>query len=89
MSECNSIEPNEGTYYERNKDVILKRANNYYENDQKGLREQARGKYRNLYEEEKNKKREYGRKRCHNMFKEKKQELKEYQKSYRDTKNLK
>ena len=48
------------TYYQRNRDVILNRAKDYYENDNKRLREQARDKYRNL-SEEKNKKREYGK----------------------------
>ena len=42
--------------------MILNRAKDYYENDKKILREQARDKYRNLHEEDKNKKREYGRK---------------------------
>ena len=45
------------TYYQRNWDVILNRANNYYENDKERLKEQARGIYRNLSEEEKNRKR--------------------------------
>ena len=44
------------TYYQRNRDVILNRAKDYYENDKKRLREQARDKYRNLSEEEKIKK---------------------------------
>ena len=48
----------EKTYYQKIKDVILKRAKDYYENDKKRLREQARDKYRNLSEEDKNKKRE-------------------------------
>ena len=42
--------------------MILKRAKDYYENDKKRLREQARDKYRNLSEEEESKKREYGKK---------------------------
>ena len=46
----------------KNRDVILNRAKDYYENDKERLREQARDKYRNLFEEEKNKKREYGKK---------------------------
>ena len=50
------------TYHQRNRDVILNRAKDYYENDKERLREQARDKYRNLSEEEKNKKREYGKK---------------------------
>ena len=38
------------TYYQRNQDVILNRAKDYYENDKERLREQARSKYRNLSE---------------------------------------
>ena len=41
------------TYYQKNQDVILNRAKDYYENDKGRLREQARDKYRNLCEEEK------------------------------------
>ena len=41
------------TYYQRNRDVILIRAKDYYENDKERLREPARDKYRNLSEEEK------------------------------------
>ena len=43
----------ETTYYQRNKDVIIKRAKYYYENDKERLRDQTRYKYRNLSEEEK------------------------------------
>ena len=74
------------TYYQRNRDVIINRAWNYYENDKKRLRQQARDKYRNLSEEDKNKKTEYGRNKYHNMSEEKKQKLKEYQKNYREAK---
>ena len=86
MSECNSIEYADLTYYQRNRHVILNRAKDYYENDKKRLREQARDKYRNLSEEEKNKKREYGKNRYLNMSEEKKKILKEYQKNYREAK---
>ena len=55
------------TCYQRNRDVILNRAKDYYENGNERLREHARDKYRKLSEEEKNKKREYGKKRYHNM----------------------
>ena len=51
MNECVDL-----IYYQRNWDVILNRAKDYYENDKERLREQARDKYRNLSEEEKNKK---------------------------------
>ena len=44
------------TYYQRNRDVILNRAKDYYENDKKRFREQARDKYRNLPGEKKIKK---------------------------------
>ena len=61
MSECNSIECNsdEETYYQKNRDVTLNRAKNYYENDKDRLREQARDKYRKLSEEKKINMREY------------------------------
>ena len=44
------------TYYQRNQDVILNRAKDYYDNGKKRLRDQARDKYRNLSEEKKIKK---------------------------------
>ena len=55
------------TYYQRNREIMLNRAKDYYENDKERLREQARNKYRNLSEEDKYKKREYGKNRYHNM----------------------
>ena len=64
------------TYYQRNRDVMLNSAKDYYENDKERLREQARDKYRNLSEEEKIKKREYGKNRYLNMSEEKKKRLK-------------
>ena len=58
MSESNSVECNfnEKTYYQKNRDVILNTANDYYKNNKKRLREQAGDKYSNLSEEEKIKK---------------------------------
>ena len=50
MSERNSVD---STYYQRNRDVKLNTAKDYYENGLERLREQARHKYRNLSEEEK------------------------------------
>ena len=44
------------TYYQRNGDVVLNRAKDYYENDKERLREQARDKYRNLSKKKKIKK---------------------------------
>ena len=73
------------TYYQRNRDAILNRGKDYYENDKERLREQARYKLRKL-SEDKNKKREYRKNRYHNMSEEKKQRLKEYQNIYREAK---
>ena len=42
------------TTYQRNKDVIVIRAKDYYENGKERLREQAREIYRNFSEEQKN-----------------------------------
>ena len=50
------------TYYQRNREIMLNRAKDYYENDIERLREHARNKYRNLSEEDKEKKKEYGKK---------------------------
>ena len=75
---------NNTTYYQRNRDLILNGAKDYYENDKERLTEQARDKCRNLSEEDKNKKRKYGRNWYHNMSEEKKQGLKEHQKIYRE-----
>ena len=60
------------TYYQRNRDVMLIRAKDYYKNNKARLREQARDKYRNLSEEEINKKREYGKNRYRNVSEKKK-----------------
>ena len=74
------------SYYKRNRDVILNRAKDYYEDDKELLRERRKNKYRELSDEEKNIKREYGRNRYHNMSEEKKQRLKKYQRNYREAK---
>ena len=83
------IKINNTTYYKKNREIVLNRVKDYYENDKERLREQARDKYRNLSEEDKKKKREYGKNRYHNMSEEKKQKLKEYQKKYREAKKSK
>ena len=44
------------TYYQRNRDMVLNRANDYYENVKERLRVQVRDKSRNLSEEYKNNK---------------------------------
>ena len=76
------------SYYQKNRNVILNRAKDNYENDKERLREQARHKYRNLSEEDKNKRRKYGKNIFRNMAKEKKQILKEYQKISAKQKSL-
>ena len=43
----------ETTCYQRNREVILNRAKDYYENNKELLRESAKNKYRELSEEEK------------------------------------
>ena len=64
MSECNSFECNSiELTNQKNRNVILNRAKDYYENDKERLRKQARDKYKNLSEEEKNKERERERER--------------------------
>ena len=62
------------TYYQRNQDVILNRAKDYYENDKERLKRLARDKCRNLSGEEKNKKREYGKNRYRNLSEEQKKD---------------
>ena len=56
MSECNSIESTDLTYYQKNKDVILNKAKYYYQKNKERLKKQGRDKYKNLTEEGKNKK---------------------------------
>ena len=51
------------TYHQRNGDLILNRAKDYYENDQERLREEARNEYGNLSEEEKSKKKRIWKKK--------------------------
>ena len=55
------------TYYQRNRNVILNRAKDYFEDDKKRSREQAKINMGNVSEDGKNKKREYGKNRYHNM----------------------
>ena len=37
------------THYQKNREVILNRSKDYYENDKERLRVHARDKYRNLF----------------------------------------
>ena len=69
---------------QRNRNVILNRAKDYYENNKELLRERTKNKYKELSENEKDVKRQYQRDRYHNMTAEEKQRLKEYQRNYRE-----
>ena len=40
------------TYYQRNRDIILNSAKDYYGNDKERLKRRARDKYSNIFEEE-------------------------------------
>ena len=71
MSEFNSIESADLTYYQKSPDVILNRAKDYYENSKQRLRGQARDNTETYLKKKKNKKREYGRNRYRNMSEEK------------------
>ena len=55
------------TYYERNRDVILNKAKDSYENSKELLREKAKNKNRELLENEDYVKRQYQKDRYHNM----------------------
>ena len=43
------------TYYQKKRDIILKRAKDYYYNNIEAIRKNMRDKYKNLSEEEKEK----------------------------------
>ena len=43
------------TYYQKNKDFILKKAKDYYYNNIEAIRKNMRDKYKNLSEEDKEK----------------------------------
>ena len=76
------------TFYQRNRETMLSRAKQYYENTKERLRKKSRNKYRELSNEEKIK-REYGRNRYQNMSKENKETHKEHQNNYCEAKNSK
>ena len=57
-------------YYQRNRDVILNRAKDYFEKNKERLREQVIDKYRNLSKEDK-KRKNMEKNRYHNMSDEK------------------
>ena len=64
------IKMGETTYYQRNREAVLTRAKDYYENNKEVLREKATNKHRELSEDRKNIKREYGRNK-HKIYRKK------------------
>ena len=82
------------TYYQRNRDLILNQANDFYENNKERLREHAIQKIKEINTEaylkkkKVKKKRECEKNRYHNISEEKKQRIKEYQKNYYKTKKV-
>ena len=69
------------TYCQRNKDLVLNKAKDYYKNSKDRLSKQAREKYNSLSAEEKDKKREYQRNKYHAMSEEEKNTKREYEKN--------
>ena len=65
------------TYYQRNRELILNIAKDYYNYDKERLKEKTRDWHRTLSDKHKNKKKKCGKSRYHNMSEEKKQKLKE------------
>ena len=70
----------------RDRDVILNRAKDYYENDKERLREQATDKTETWLKKTKTKKENIQKTDIINMSEEKTQRLKKYQKNYREAK---
>ena len=80
------------TYYQKNTDVILKIAKDYYYYNIDPIRKTIRDKYKNLSEEDNEKVRVYQKyyreKMKNNISEEKKEKMREYQKNYRAKKKL-
>ena len=67
-------------HYQRNRDVILNSAKDYYEKDKKDQGSKQEINTETYLKKKKNQKREDGKNRYRNMSEEKKQRLKEYNK---------
>ena len=71
------------TYYQKNRDIILKRAKDYYYNNIEA--ENMRDKYKNLSEEEREKikiyQKSYREKMKNDITEEKREKMREYQKT--------
>ena len=68
------------TYYQKNRNVVLNRAKDYYENNKDRLREQAKKNIGTYLKKIRIKKENMEKNRYRNMSEKKKQKLKEYQK---------
>ena len=73
-------------YYQRNRDVILNRATDYYEKIKKDWKSKQKINAETYLKKTKTKRENMEKNRYHNMSEEKKQKLKEYQKNYREAK---
>ena len=75
---------NNSTYYQKNRDIILKRAKDYYYNNIGAIRKNMRDKYKNLSEEETEKikiyQKHYREKMKNNITEEEREKMREYQK---------
>ena len=56
------------TYYQRNKELVISKAKEFYKNNKDKLSKQAREKYQGLPEEEKDKNRTYRINKYHTMY---------------------
>ena len=65
-------------FYQRNRETLLKKQRDFYENNKELIKEQARIKYLSLSIEEKNKRSEYAKNWCNNLPNDKKNIKKEY-----------
>ena len=70
------IKMSETTYYQRNREKMLKRARDYYQNKNEASKDKARNKYGKLSLKNKNIKGKYGRNRQQNMSEKGIQKLK-------------
>ena len=74
---------NNSTYYQKNRDIILKRAKDYYYYNIETIRKNMRDKYQNLSEEEKEKikiyQKKFRKKMKNNISDEKREKMREYQ----------
>ena len=59
-------------FYQRNRETLLKKQRDFYENNKELIKEQARIKYHSLSIEEKNKRNEYAKNWYNNLLDDKK-----------------